>query len=114
MKGQAYEPHAKVTIREGEGFFGPGIAQLLELLGETGSVKDACREMELSYTKGWHIINRAEEALGFALITRNQGGKAGGSSSLTQEGRDYLKRYRRFEADVMDYTRKSYQKHFER
>ena len=107
-----FQPAIRVAIRGVEKFFGPGIALLLELIGETGSVKEACRRMELSYTKGWTIINRAEQELGFALIRRNQGGKEGGSSSLTEEGREWVAKYRAYEKDVKDYAESVFESHF--
>ena len=34
----------------------------------TESMKDACGEMGMSYSKGWKIINRAEKELGYELL----------------------------------------------
>ena len=71
----------KVTIRKNNAFFGPGIAQLIRLIDELGSVKEACQSMGLSYSKGWFIINRAETELGYQLIRRNHGGRDGGAGT---------------------------------
>lgn len=100
----------KLTIRsDGEGFFGPGIAELLERTEECGSVKEACRMMELSYTKGRRIIRRAEEKLGFPLIEIRHGGTGGGASCLTEQGRNYTQNYRRLEAEAAEYAAKLFQ-----
>lgn len=110
--GSAFFPKIKVTIHKEEGFFGPGIAELMTYVEETGSVKEACRMMSLSYSKGWYILNRAEGELGYALIQRNHGGTAGGGASLTEEGKALLKRYYAFEKDVEIYAEKEFQKKF--
>lgn len=91
--------HVKLTIQgPSGGFFGPGVAELLELLEETGSVKLACLRMGLGYTKGRRIIKRAETELGISLISIQHGGTGGGASVLTEEGRRFLCRYRELEA----------------
>ena len=61
----------KLQINTDEPVLGPGVAELLELVGETGSMKEACGRMGMSYSKGWKIIGRAEEQLGCALIRRH-------------------------------------------
>ena len=61
-------------------FFGPGIAELLGLVGECGSVKEACAKMGLSYSKGRMIIRRAEDMLGFPLVKIRRGGRGGGAA----------------------------------
>ena len=110
--GTRFQPSIRVAVRGEEKFFGPGIALLLELVQETGSVKEACRRMELSYTKGWTIINRAEAELGFPLIRRTQGGREGGSSAMTEKGKNWVETYRAFEKDVKDYAEEAFAKRF--
>ena len=102
----------KVTISKNENFFGPGIVALLELIDETGSVKEACRQMELSYTKGWHIINRAEKELDFELITRVRGGREGGGASVTPRGRSLIEKYKVMQAEIQTLAGEIYQKTF--
>ena len=107
--GEKYRTRVKLTIREnGAGFFGPGIAELLERLDETGSIKEACLAMGLSYTKGRRILKRAEAALGFPLIEIRHGGAGGGASCMTDEGRAYLRQYRELEADVEAYAERRF------
>ena len=74
-------------------FFGEGPARLLHAIEEYGSLRTAAISMNMAYTKALKIINNAEVALGFALTTRTTGGKAGGGSQLTPEGKEWLNRY---------------------
>ena len=83
----------RLTIKEGDKFFGPGIAALLHLVDEHGSIQAACAVMDMSYSKAWKIIKRADQALGFPLLLSKNGGKEGGRSSLTEEGRRFLQCY---------------------
>ena len=38
-------------------------------------------------------INKAEKELGFSLTKRSTGGRSGGGSTLTPEGKEWLKKY---------------------
>ena len=105
-----FSTNVKLTIRgNGRGFFGPGIAELMERIRETGSTKDACVQMGLSYTKGRRILKRAEAVLGYPLITIRHAGSGGRATTLTEEGELFLLRYRELEADVMEYAMKRFE-----
>ena len=81
-------------------FFGPGIAQFLELVDQTGSMQNACSRMHLSYSKGWKMVNLVERQLGFPVLTRKAGGMDGGGSQLTERGRDFVSKYLRFQLET--------------
>ena len=73
--------------------FGKGVAQLLLLTREKGSLSAAYKSMGMAASKAWKILNRAEADLGVKLVERKSGGKQGGGSHLTLEGEDILNRY---------------------
>ena len=77
----------------GEKFFGEGPARLLHGIAQTGSLRAAAMSMDMAYTKALKLIRNAENALGFTLIRRSTGGKDGGGSTLTEEGKEWLQRY---------------------
>ncbi len=76
-----------------EKFFGEGPARLLHAIEETASLRAAAMSMGMAYSKAFRLIKNAESALGFALTTRSKGGKNGGGSRLTEEGKEWLVRY---------------------
>jgi len=76
-----------------EKFFGEGPCRLLRAVDETGSLRCAAQSMGMAYTKALKILTNAERALGFPLTVRFAGGKDGGGSSLTPEGKEWLCRY---------------------
>ena len=47
----------------------------------------------MAYTKALKLTKQAEAALGYPLITRTTGGKDGGGSILTPEGKRWLRQY---------------------
>ena len=94
----------KLTLCTQDRFFGPGVCELLERIRETGSIQAAAARMELSYTKAWKILNRAEQEMGTSLITRVSGGRNGGSSTLTPAGEEAVKEFREMEGKLAAYA----------
>lgn len=90
-------PELRLRLVRKKPFFGPGASELLSLIEEAQSVRLACQRMGMSYSKGWKILCDMEEEWGAPLILRRQGGRNGGSSSLTAEGKALLEAYRKFE-----------------
>ena len=73
--------HAYLCDDTGHRFFGNGPMRLLQLIGETGSLRCAAQQMGLSYSKALVIVKRAEAELGFALTEKTIGGRGGGLGS---------------------------------
>ena len=92
----------------GEKFFGEGPARLLHGIEEKGSLRAAAISMEMAYTKALSIIKNAELALGFPLVIRTTGGKSGGGSKLTKEGKEWLTTYETYRDACLQANRKLY------
>ncbi len=86
----------RIQIYKGEKCFGPGIAELLTRVQETGSLRAAAGEMDLAYSKAWRMVKNSEAALGYKLLISQPGGKTGGGPSLSPEAKDMLRRYEEF------------------
>ena len=56
----------------------------------------------------------AEHALGFPLTSRTVGGKSGGGSTLTQEGKEWIEKYERYRDACIQANRKLYLEIFSR
>lgn len=104
--------HIKTRIFYENPDFGPGVAKIMELVKETGSLSKAYNLMGLSSSKGWKILKNAEEDLGFPLIISTKGGAGGGKSELSLEGEDLLKKYQAFIADLDREAKKIFRKYF--
>ena len=97
---------------EGERFFGEGPYRLLLGVEQTQSLRAAAQQMGMAYTKAFRIIKNAETALGFPLLERVVGGKGGGGSTLTPEGKELLKRYGAYRLSCDQIAERLYQEHF--
>ena len=105
-------PALRLTMEKEERFFGPGVADLLELVEKKGSIQGACTEMGMSYSKSWKIIKRAEKELGYHLLSSHNGGNAGGKSELTEQGRAFLVRYRKMEEELKEKMEELFRQYF--
>ena len=89
------EPSVKVYLLDEsrQRFFGDGPFRLLRLVEETGSLRSAATAMGMAYSKAIRLLSHAEQALGYPLTTRVIGGKSGGGSQLTPQGKELLEKY---------------------
>ena len=86
-------PRVELSLGRNEEFFSPFMAQFLSLIDYTGSIQTACRQLHISYTKGWNLIKAAEGQMGFPVLETQSGGAKGGGSRLTPRSRDFVGRY---------------------
>ncbi|AZG78820.1 winged helix-turn-helix domain-containing protein [Methylocystis rosea] len=76
-------------------FLGPGKADLLQGIVETGSIAAAGRRMNMSYKRAWYLVDTLNGYFDEPLVVSSKGGRAGGGASLTDTGRAVLECYRR-------------------
>ena len=87
-------------------------AQLLEMIEHTHSIASACACVHMSYSKGWKLLNSMEQESGMQLIERFAGGDGGGGTSLTPQGRQLLKNYQAYCAEVRAYAQQRFRERF--
>jgi molybdate transport system regulatory protein len=76
---------------------GPGKADLLDGIRETGSIAAAGRRMGMSYKRAWLLVETMNAMFVAPLVVSSKGGKAGGGAELTEAGRTVLACYRTME-----------------
>lgn len=103
----------KLVLLMQEDFFGPGAADFLMKIRETGSMQAACQEMGMSYSKGWKLVNRIEEEMGFSFLIRKNGGRGGGSSELTPEGEIFVRKYLAFVEAVNEAAKDCFREYYD-
>jgi molybdate transport system regulatory protein len=86
---------------DGEKFFGPGPAELLERIGQTGSVAKAAKAMNMSYKKAWDLVNELNKKGSHPYVISHKGGEKGGGAEITPKGKKLLKAYREL-SDKLD------------
>ena len=93
------------------GVFGDGKWRLLKAVESQGSLQAACDLLGISYRKAWGDLKKAEQQLGVELVEKRRGGSKGGTTSLTAEGRKWLKAYAKFRGEMEKTMNESYDKY---
>ena len=89
----------KIRIKfDGERYIGHGRIELLELIGQHGSIARAAKAMEMSYKRAWYLIDGFNAIFSEPLIERQHGGRGGGAAKLTPFGVEVVRLYRDMEA----------------
>ena len=93
-------PRFRIQCSKTSGF-GPGMANLMELIAETGSIGEAATRMEMSYMRAWSLVQAMNKFFKQPVIETVRGGHERGGAELTDTGRRVLELYRRMEKNSL-------------
>ena len=85
---------------DGERFFGPGPAELLLLIHETGSISKAAKSMGMSYKKAWGIVEMLNSRGKKPYVVAHKGGEKGGGTEVTKDGLQMLSAYQKLNSKL--------------
>jgi molybdate transport system regulatory protein len=89
----------RIRILFGSAFaIGPGKADLLQAIEQTGSISAAARSMGMSYRRAWLLIDTMNQCFREPVVDTATGGKGGGGAQITPFGLTVLRFYREMEA----------------
>lgn len=71
------------------------------------------KKWECQIQKAWKIIKRAQEDLGYELVSTTSGGSHGGGSCLTLEGKELVRKYKLFQEKIEIYSKQVFKEVFE-
>ncbi len=90
---------AKLRIQFGpEIAMGPGKADLLEAIAETGSIAAAAKRFGMSYRRAWLLVDTMNRCFREPLVAAGTGGSGGGGAVVTAFGLEVVARFRALEA----------------
>jgi molybdate transport system regulatory protein len=91
------KPQIRILFRKAIAM-GPGKADLLRAISETGSISAAARRMGMSYRRAWLLVDTMNQSFQTPLVETATGGSHGGGARVTEFGMEVLERYQRMEA----------------
>lgn len=109
LPGEAYSEwiRARFWVSAASGaYVGIGRITLLEAIQKTGSINQAAKSMNMSYKKAWKLVDEMNQMLDQPLVTKAQGGKAGGGTLLTEQGVWVLEQFRAIERRLEQFLQK--------
>lgn len=80
---------------------GPGRADILALIAQTGSIAAAGRRMGMSYKRAWNLVESLNSTFTAPLVETAKGGAQHGGAMLTPLGEELLAAYRALEAQTL-------------
>jgi molybdate transport system regulatory protein len=89
-----------LTLRilgKGRPVIGPGKAELVERIAESGSISAAAREMGMSYRRAWQLVEAMNRACREPVVLTAVGGRRGGGAEVTEFGRRLVRLFRAME-----------------
>jgi molybdate transport system regulatory protein len=95
--------HLRVML-DREIAFGPGKADLLEAIRDTGSISAAGKQLGMSYRRAWLLVDAMNRCFRSPLVETATGGAAGGGATLSALAEDVLRQYRALEVSVAKIT----------
>lgn len=81
-------------------WIGPGKADLLEGIAETGSILQAGTRMGMGYKRAWGLVEALNAMFAAPLVATTRGGAGRGGATLTETGQSVLACYRATEAEA--------------
>lgn len=91
--------HLRLWLDTDDGLlFGPGRAALLELIDRYGSLRQAAKELGISYRAAWGKLRKTEDLLGYKLVDKAGSYKVG--YRLTPEGRELMNKFDRWRSEI--------------
>ena len=89
--------------------FGPGKADLLEAILDTGSISSAGKKMGMSYRRAWLLMDSMNRCFQQPVVGTVKGGSKGGGTQLTSLGLQVLQQYRDIQKEILVITEKHFQ-----
>jgi molybdate transport system regulatory protein len=96
-KSGSAKPQIRIMFRKAIAM-GPGKADLLKAIDQTGSISAAARALGMSYRRAWLLVDTMNQCFKSPVVETLTGGQKGGGARVTETGHDVLRRYLDMEA----------------
>ena len=100
MRRHARGPTKLRVMYGAEIAIGPGKAELLAAIAETGSISASAKRLGMSYRRAWLLVDTMNRCFREPLVASAAGGTGGGGAHVTAFGRRVLARFRAMQARV--------------
>jgi molybdate transport system regulatory protein len=98
----------RIGIPLGDSYaMGPGKADLLDAIHDTGSISAAGRKLGMSYRRAWLLVDEMNRCFRTPVVEARLGGSGGGGARVTELGHEALRRYRELQDQAWAAVRKS-------
>ena len=111
MSNSSLEVRSRVWINDKKGIFlGKGRVNLLQAIEQYGSINKAAKSMNMSYLKAWKLVESMNIASKKPLTIKVSGGKGGGGTQLTEEGKKAIKLFQELNSRCQQFMDAEFEK----
>ena len=96
-KSGGAKPQIRIMFRKAIAM-GPGKADLLKAIDQTGSISAGARALGMSYRRAWLLVDTMNQSFKSPVVETLTGGQKGGGARVTETGHEVLQRYLEMEA----------------
>lgn len=96
--------------KDGKPFLGSGRVKLLETIETEGSISRAALALKMSYKKAWLLVKSMNAQADTPLVQKETGGKNGGGTKLTEQGRMLIHEFKRLQEKSTTFLNKELDK----
>ncbi|TEY04463.1 winged helix-turn-helix domain-containing protein [Campylobacter sp. US33a] len=113
-KGKQLVVRTKTWIENADGdlLFGKGKTELLELIGQTGSILQASKLMGINYKKAWMHLQILQKNTKEDLVATRQGRSKDSGTKLTPKALELMHNYSILQKDIEEYANKRFKELF--
>jgi molybdate transport system regulatory protein len=80
--------------------------ELLEAIGQQGSISAAAKQLKISYRSAWDSLGEMNNLWESPLVVKQPGGTHGGQTLLTQEGHKLIENFKVLQAEHQRFTQR--------
>ena len=91
--------------KDGQTYLGSGRISLLEEIEKTGSITKAAKGMGMSYKRAWELVEKMNSIADEPLVIKETGGKNGGGTILTGQGKKIITEFRKLEEKSKEFIK---------
>lgn len=113
-KGKSMKIKTKIWIEnaDGELLFGKGKTEVLKLINETGSIKQASKVLGMNYKKCWSHLKILEENFKDELFVKKQGRGEDAGTMVKPKAFELMSAYEELEKDIEEFANKRFKELF--
>lgn len=107
------QTHLNISIGKEIPFLERETIQLLKQIEYAGSVRKACEQLNISYSRGRCMILALEEGAHAQIVKRYKGGAGGGNAFVTETGKSLIRTFEEYEKEMNQICGRKFLEYFQ-
>jgi len=92
----------------GDLLFGKGKTEVLDMIGQEGSISGAANKLGMNYKKAWNHVKILQRNMHETLVESTKGGGEEAGSILTEDAKEMIENYKQLEKEIDEFANKRF------